>query len=99
MSVINIDCKRKEYRKVNNVWKLYSTNTDIVDSYFISSMVEAGYYFTKLGGTQWVYYAQVNKFRNSVVKVVVDSICGSVKCVYIFSYNNAKLCDNIDYLF
>lgn len=99
MTVININCQRKEYRKVNDVWRLHKVTEDVVDSHFITSMLEGGYYFAKLGGSQYTYYTSTKKFKNMVTKVVVNSICGSIKCVYTFSYSGAKLCDNIDYLF
>lgn len=97
--IINIECQRKEYKKINNIWKTYKVTKSIVDNHFITSMLEGGYYYAKLGGNQYIYYSSTRGFKNVVTKIVVDSIDNTIKCIYTFSYVRAKLCNNIDYLF
>lgn len=97
MYILNINCQRKEYRNVDGAWRLSEVTDGVVDSHFITSMLEGGYYFAKMGGIQHVYHSSTRKFKNVVTKIVVDSICGSVKCIYIFSYNGAKLFNDMDY--
>lgn len=88
--IYNILCKYKEYRKNNGVWDLFKESESCVDERFIKNMLESGYYFTSMGGTQDVKMKRNRRFGMQVNSITCISFCGSVKKEFVFNYNNAK---------
>lgn len=90
-SIINIKCDYKEYRYVNNVWKLYANEVYQVNSMYLNNMLESSSYFTDLGGYMNIEQQRNRRFGLVISKVVSVSICGSIKKIFSFNYNQARV--------
>lgn len=90
MYIFNISCKYMEYEKGNDKWNLKVESTTKVDSSYIQSILDAGYYFTSMGGTQEIDMKYSRRFGMQVSKITCISSCGVVKKVLMFDYSSAK---------
>lgn len=90
MYISDILCSYKEYRRNGDSWYLSCSNSSFVDSNFIQNMVDAGYYFTSMGGYQDVRMRSNRRFGVQVIKVTCVSFCGHVRKVFTFNYDNAR---------
>ena len=89
--ITNIVCTCKEYRLCNGKWNKNSTSVYGVDSSSLNSMLESSSYFTNLGGYMSVYYYRNRRFGIVPNKVVCISVCGLIKKVFSFNYNQARV--------
>lgn len=88
---VNISCKYKEYRLVGNKWIRVATGDFRTDSSFINNILESSSYFSSLGGTVYTDYSKNRRFGLVPNKISCLSICGTVKKIYVFKYDQAQV--------
>lgn len=86
-----IVCTCTELRKIDNRWVKSDEWTSNVTSQSIANMICGGEYLTRMGGSSDVSYARNRRFGLVPIKVVVTSICGTIRKVYNFNYNYVKV--------
>lgn len=89
--IVDIDCSCMEYRLCNGKWKRTFVQSYPCDSGFIENMVNSSPYYQNLGGYMSTEWGKNRRFGLVASKVVCVSICGTVKRVFTFSYNRARL--------
>lgn len=94
MFIYDILCEYLEYRRNGASWELRVSSKVMVDSTFIQNMIEAGYYFTSMGGVQEVDMKKNRRFGMQVSSITCVSFCGEIKKKFSFNYNNAKSINN-----
>lgn len=91
MQINNIICNYKEYRRgSNNFVKTVDTSFEVNDTY-IKNMVESSTYFSQLGGYMHIEQKPNRRFGLVPTKIVCVSICGAIKKVFTFNYNQARV--------
>ena len=84
-------CRYKEYRLKNGHWILTSDSVFDSNSEFIENMVNSSSYFATLGGSMSIEHKQNRRFGLVPSKIVCVSICGAIKKVFMFNYNQAQV--------
>lgn len=91
MQINNIICNYKEYRRgSSNFVKTVDTSFEVNDIY-IKNMIESSTYFSQLGGYMNIEQKPNRRFGLVPTKIVCVSICGAIKKVFTFNYNQARV--------
>lgn len=83
MQISGIICNYKEFRRGSKGFE--------VNAYYIQNMIDSSSYFAQLGGYMNIEQKPNRRFGLVPTKIVCISICGAVKKVFTFNYNQARV--------
>lgn len=90
----NIKCRYLEYKYTGGSWSKIEDTLFPVVSNSINNMLSCMEHYVKLGGSMTVSHKLNRRFGLLVSKVVSVSICGTVRKIYFFNYDNARCVDD-----
>lgn len=91
MQISGILCNYKEYRRgSSDIIKVCESEFEVNDIY-IKNMIESSTYFSQLGGYMNIEQKPNRRFGLVPTKIVCISICGAIKKVFTFNYNQARV--------
>lgn len=91
MQISGILCNYKEYQRGSSgIIKTCESEFE-VDDFYIQNMIESSTYFSHLGGYMDIEHKPNRRFGLVPTKIVCVSICGAVKKVFTFNYNQARV--------
>lgn len=91
MQISGILCSYKEYRRGSLGFVKTCESEFEVNSYYIQNMIDSSTYFSHLGGYMNIEHKPNRRFGLVPTKIVCISICGTVKKVFTFNYNQARV--------
>lgn len=91
MQISGILCNYKEYRRGSSCIIKTCESEFEVDTFYIQNMIESSTYFSHLGGYMNIEHKPNRRFGLVPTKIVCVSICGAVKKVFTFNYNQARV--------
>lgn len=86
MQVEDIICTYKEYRRGSSGFVKTAES-----SFKVNNMIESSTYFSQLGGYMNIEQKPNRRFGLVQTKIVCVSICGAIKKVFTFNYNQARV--------
>lgn len=91
MQISGIICNYKEYRMGSSGFVKTCESEFEVNSYYIQNMIDSSTYFSNLGGYMNIEHKPNRRFGLVPTKIVCVSICGAIKKVFTFNYNQARV--------
>ena len=91
MQISGILCSYKEYRRGSSGFVKTCESEFEVNSYYIQNMIDSSTYFSNLGGYMNIEHKPNRRFGLVPTKIVCVSICGAIKKVFTFNYNQARV--------
>lgn len=91
MQVEDIICTYKEYWRGSSGFVKTAESSFKVNNMYINNMIESSTYFSQLGGYMNIEQKPNRRFGLVPTKIVCVSICGAIKKVFTFNYNQARV--------
>lgn len=91
MQVEDIICTYKEYLRGSSGFVKTAESSFKVNNMYINNMIESSTYFSQLGGYMNIEQKPNRRFGLVPTKIVCVSICGAIKKVFTFNYNQARV--------
>lgn len=91
MQISGIICNYKEHHRGSSGFEKANESSFEVNNYYIQNMIDSSTYFAHLGGYMNIEHKPNRRFGLVPTKIVCVSICGAVKKVFTFNYNQARV--------